>query len=79
MENLIFDDNTNDLIGFVRDLIIHYKELIKEQMEEDNYEQAKTYIYNLEDIKEFKDYDGLLVCSDNQGFGFTCKPYERRF
>ena len=74
-QNIIFDSNTEDTIGFYSDLARFYKSLIKDKIDLNEYEEAKDLTDELTEIDEFKDYDGLLVLSENNGMGFTCKKY----
>ena len=42
----------------------------------DEFEDVEQYLEELEEINEYKDSDGLLVLSENNGMGFTCKEYK---
>lgn len=75
-QNIIFDSNTDDTIGFYSDLVRLYKSLIKDKIDLNEYEEAKDLTDELAEIDEFNDYDGLLVLSQNNGMGFTVKPYK---
>lgn len=76
-DNTIFDSNTEDTIGYYNDL----RELLKEQAVEavkaEDYEQASMICDDLLELYELRDYDGLIVLSENNGFGFTAKPYKK--
>lgn len=74
-DNIIFND-MDEGIGFYKDIVVLYKNLIKESVDRDDTEEANTLIEELEEINEYKDYTGLLVLSENNGMGFTCKPYK---
>lgn len=73
--NIIFDDNTEDTIGFYSDLVRLYKAMIKDKIDLNEYEEAKELTDELSEIDNWTDYDGLLVLSQNNGMGFTCKKY----
>lgn len=75
-QNIIFDSNTDDTIGFYSDLVRLYKSLIKDKIDLNEYEEAKDLTDELAEIDEFNDYDGLLVLSQNNGMGFTVKLYK---
>ena len=77
MENTIFDDNTENTIGFYKDLAKGYKELIKEATDKGDYEEASDLIEQAQEIDDYKEFDGLLVLSMNNGMGFTCSPYKQ--
>lgn len=75
-QNIIFDNNTEDTIGFYSDLVRLYKTMIKDKIDLNEYEEAKELTDELSEIDNWTDYDGLLVLSQNNGMGFTCKKYE---
>lgn len=75
-ENIIFDGNTSETIGFYSDLVKLYKAMIKDKIDLNEYEEAKGLIDELSEIDNWTDYDGLLVLSQNNGMGFTCKQYK---
>ncbi len=77
MENVIYDSNNDLSIGFYEDLVRGYKDIIKDFLDKEDYENAKSCTNELDDITKWKDYTGLLVLSENNGMGFTCKPYEQ--
>lgn len=74
--NVIYDSNREELIGFYRDLVAYYKHYIKEFIDNNDTEQAKSFTENLEEINEHSEYEGLLVLSENNGMGFTCREYK---
>lgn len=78
MDNTIYNDNTDETIGYYSDLARGYKKLIKEAVEGDDFDEAKDLMEQLEEINEWTDCDGLLVLSMNNGMGFTCKPYKSK-
>lgn len=74
-DNIIFDSEEETTIGFYSDLVRLYKHLIKQRIDRNDYEEAKSLTEELEEIDGFTDYDGLLELSQNNGMGFTCKKY----
>ena len=76
MENTIYND-MDETIGYYSDLVSGYKKLIKEAVQEDDFDQARDLMEQLEEINQWTDNDGLLVLSMNNGMGFTCRPYKR--
>jgi hypothetical protein len=52
------------------------KEETKKSVDSGEYEQAQYNCECLLELESIKDYDGLLVLSENNGMGFTCKKYK---
>ena len=77
MDNTIYTD-MDETIGFYKDLVKGYKEMVNEAIEKDDYEEAKDLMEQLEEIMEYSEYDDLLILSMNNGMGFTCKPYQTK-
>lgn len=75
MDNTIFND-MDETIGYYSDIVRGYKKLIKEAVDEDDFEQAKDLMEQLDEINNWTDNDGLLVLSMNNGMGFTCRQYK---
>lgn len=78
MENCIYDSNKDETIGFYEDVFKGYKALIEEALQADNIEEVNSLTEELTEIMDWKDYEGLLVLSENNGMGFTCKPYSEK-
>lgn len=76
MNNIIFDDNTDNTIGFYKDLVKVMKEETKKSVESGDYEQAQYNCECLLELESMKDYEGLIEVSENNGMGFTCVEYE---
>lgn len=74
-DNTIFDSNNDNVYGLYNDLVKAYKKIIKEQLDDGDLESVESYTEDLKEIERFKDYDGLLVLSENNGMGFTCDKY----
>lgn len=74
--DIIYNSNDDTTIGYYKDLVRFYKHYIKQKLDEGEYEEAKELMDELAEIEEFKDYDGLLVLSQNNGMGFTCNKYQ---
>lgn len=75
MDNVIFND-MDESIGYYKDLAQGYKEMIEDEVKRGDYEQAQSLIEEAQEIDEYKEYEGLLVLSENNGMGFTCRPYK---
>lgn len=76
-DNIIFNDATNNNIGFYEDM----KRMLQGQAEEfirsENWEMAKEVADILLDLNAYADNESLLVLSDNNGMGYTIKEYEK--
>lgn len=76
-DNIIFNDVTNNNIGFYEDM----KRMLQGQAEEfirsENWEMAKEVADILLDLNAYADNESLLVLSDNNGMGYTIKEYEK--
>lgn len=73
-DNLINDGN-DDMIGFYPDIKKYYNRIIKEYVDDGDLESAGDMMAELKDVDEYKNYTGLLILSENNGMGFTCKKY----
>jgi hypothetical protein len=76
MENCIYDDNTNDTIGFYKDIKAGLKKQAEEYLKDDNWEEAKDIADLLLDLEGWADNERLLVLSDNNGMGYTIREYK---
>ena len=74
-DNVIYNDR-DETIGYYNDLYKIFSDLIKEMLDSRNIEGAKEQLEYLDEMGDYANYDGLLVLSDNNGMGFTCKPYK---
>ena len=76
-DNTIFNDATNNSIGFYEDM----KRMLQGQAEEfiksENWEMAKDVADVLLDLNAYADNESLLTLSDNNGMGYTIKEYEK--
>lgn len=77
-DNIIYDSNTDTTIGFYNDLVKFYNGEIRNYVETGEYEEAKSLLEELEEIEEHANFEGLLVLSENNGMGFTCRPYAQK-
>lgn len=75
-DNVIFND-MDESIGYYKDLYAMFESVIVDALKDHDTETAKEQIEYLVELDKFKDYDGLLALSMNNGFGFSCKPYEK--
>ena len=69
----IIQNKDDELIGFYDDIIKGYGELIDEALRLKDYAEVKNLAEQLQEINQYKDCDGLLVLSYNNGMGFSCR------
>lgn len=74
-DNVIYNDK-DECLGYFKDLIVLYKGMVKTELDTDNFEEVENLAKEMQEIEEYKDYEGLLVLSENNGMGFTCKKYK---
>lgn len=74
-DNVIYNDK-DECLGYVDDLIRLYKNMVKTALDVENYEEVENLAKEMQEIEKYKDYEGLLVLSENNGMGFTCKKYK---
>lgn len=75
--NIIYNDNNNNTIGYYKDLKAELKKIIEDYIKEDNWEEAKDMADLLLDLNAWTDNGNLLVLSDNNGMGYSIKEYEK--
>ena len=75
-DNVILND-MDESIGYYKDLYAMFESVIIDALKDHDTETAQEQIEYLMELDEFKDYDGLLILSMNNGFGFTAKPYKK--
>lgn len=73
--NIIYNDK-DETIGYYSDLYKLYEEEIIEAIKSHALENAKQYLDELEELSELANHDGLIVLSENNGMGFTARPYK---
>lgn len=73
-DNVILND-MDESIGYYKDLYAMFESVIVDALKEHDTETAQEQVGYLADLDEWKEYDGLLVLSMNNGMGFTAKPY----
>ena len=73
--NIIYNDK-DEAIGYYSDLVKLYKGMIKERVDANDYDEAQSLMEQLKEIDEWTDNDGLLILSENNGMGFTCRQYK---
>ena len=74
-ENIIYND-MDESIGYYKDFVKLYKDLIKDATDKGDWEEVEYLTDQIKDIEDFREFDGLLVLSENNGMGFTCNPYK---
>lgn len=75
-DNIIYTDN-DEAIGFYKDLYKLIADQAKDLLDRKDVENAQTQIENLSELTELSEYDGLIIVSDNNGMGFTARPYKK--
>lgn len=76
-DNVILND-MDESIGYYKDLYAMFESVIIDALKAHDTETAQEQVEYLMELDEWKDYDGLLVLSMNNGMGFTAKPYEKK-
>lgn len=74
-DNIIYND-MNESIGYYKDIKELYRHLIKNAILDGDREEEMVLREQLTEVAQHKNYNGLLVLSENNGMGFTCKPYK---
>ena len=74
-DNVILNDR-DECIGYYKDLKKVIEEQLKEFLKEDNYEEVESMLEELKELETLKEYGGLIICSDNNGMGFTAREYK---
>lgn len=74
-DNVIYNSNDDSTIGFYADLREMLRKQACEFVNSGDYEQASSMCDDLLELDELRDYDGLIVLSDNNGMGFTARKY----
>ena len=74
-ENIIYND-MDESIGYYKDFVKLYKDLIKDATDKGDWEEVEYLVEQIKEIEDFREFDGLLVLSENNGMGFTCNPYK---
>lgn len=76
-DNVILND-MDESIGYYKDLYASIASVAIDALNDGDAETAQEQCEYLVELDEWKDYDGLLVLSMNNGMGFTAKPYEKK-
>lgn len=74
-DNIIFND-MDESIGYYKDFVKLYKDLIKGATDSRNWEEVESLLEQIKEIEDYREYNGLLILSENNGMGFTCNPYK---
>lgn len=74
-ENIIYND-MDESIGYYKDFVKLYKDLIKDATDKGDWEEVEYLTDQIKDIEDFREFDGLLVLSENNGMGLTVRPYK---
>ena len=78
MSNNVIYNDYDECIGYYDDIVAMYKEMLKNEIDLDNLEEVENLTEELQEINELKDYDGLIVLSENNGMGFTATKYKEK-
>lgn len=76
-DNVIYDDNRNETIGFYKDLVAYVKTCLDDYKKDDNWEQVKDMADLLLDLNAWADNENLLVLSDANGMGYVIYEYKK--
>ena len=76
MNNCIYNDNDNSIIGYYKDIKAGLKKIIEDYIKEDNWDEVKDMTEVLQELNEMDDKGALLVLSDNNGMGYTISEYK---
>ena len=74
-DNVILND-MDESIGYYKDLYASLASVAIDALNDGDAETAQEQVEYLVEMQDYKDHDGLLVLSMNNGMGFTCKPYK---
>ena len=73
-DNIITNDR-DESIGYYKDIMKLYQDLMKLAIDNQDFEELASLTEQVQDIMEHKDYEGLLILSENNGMGFTVNEY----
>ena len=73
-DNIIYND-MDESIGYYKDFVKLYKGLIKDATDSGDWEEVESLIEQIKEIEDYREFDGLLVLSENNGMGLTVNPY----
>ena len=76
MNNCIYNNNDNSIIGYYKDIKAGIKKIVEDYIKEDNWEEAKDMADLLLDLNGRADNGNLLVLSDNNGMGWSIREYK---
>lgn len=74
-ENIIYND-MDESIGYYKDFVKLYKGLIKDATDKGDWEEIEYLVEQIKEIEDFREYNGLLILSENNGMGLTVNPYK---
>lgn len=74
--NIIYNDR-DEAIGYYQDLRRALEQFVIERVQAHDYENAQAECEKLAELDQLRDYDELIVLSENNGMGFTAKTYEQ--
>ena len=74
-ENIIYND-MDESIGYYKDFVKLYKGLIKDATDKGDWEEIEYLVEQIKEIEDYREYNGLLILSENNGMGLTVNPYK---
>ena len=74
-DNIIYND-MDESIGYYKDFVKLYKGLIKDATDKGDWEEIEYLVEQIKEIEDYREFDGLLVLSENNGMGLTVNPYK---
>lgn len=72
-DNVIWHDD--DTLGFYDDLKKMLKKQGRDFIEREEYESAQDACELLIELEAYKNYDGILLMTENNGMGWTISKY----
>lgn len=76
-DNLIFNDSTENIYGFYKDMREGVIQQLEQFTKEHNWERVKEMADLLLDMNAWADNGNMLVLSTSNGMGYTIKEYEK--
>lgn len=74
-DNIIYND-MDESIGYYKDFVKLYKGLIKDATDKGDWEEIEYLVEQIKEIEDYREYNGLLILSENNGMGLTVNPYK---
>lgn len=75
-DNVIYNPETDDVIGYYRDLQAMLTEDAVKALKDRERERLEDLLELMNDLDDWKESPNLLVMSENNGMGYTIKEYK---